>query len=952
MIYFYFINTVDLHTFFNRVVKFGGYEETTKQRLWKKLYIDLSGDRSITSAATCARRHYEKLLLPFERFLCERSMMIENGSVNHPKAKKRGRKRKNSCNQNPSSKSFKFDDHTEEDVDGGDGGDEEDNGDSDLNTVDAEEESSSIETPTTITIPFTSSTLGESGSKMIDQNDRSSSKLSNNRNLNDNAKKFGNNPNDVTDDENHHCKNNDYNGKNIDNDEQTKTIEKENLFIAEKKSPRTSISDVSDDSIVIKNDVSSNFDDNATENNDDDGEENYENANVFVKDDDDDDGEEGKNPTKIDRNDDDCSNMKRIKLEKNLTNSSVPIKVNPIVVDKIPIITNEINNSHKNSSNFIIDKLTNNHNHHKINDNNKKESSNNREDRSSNELNPSFITISPLNQTQTKMTALVHPTKRIMEESPIENDVYDFDDSCTENEQFDLSKLKLSTKESRFKQKNSVEKSYRTTFPSLKNYMMDQKSRIRFANDIDEKNITVRNIDNSKFIELDRMKMMMMINTNRSSSSSSSSPTIQPLPAHLGSNKFALNKELIIEKIVNKSNDEMILDLSVRKSSNDLADKIDQKIPNKSNDSKSDLKNEIVLLDLSVKNSNLFNGKSSKSSRSKLTLPSIQTAQNLPSLSSSLSMQQQHKELNALSNIGPMEKNQSISLKSMNIKPVPNNLIVNQEIKSYSTNNTKTSHRSRKTNVKSRINPSLSSSSSSFSPKNEALLERSKNIGVKSNHSLPSISEYNPQLPQFIGSQWNWPNWQTAPFGTIINPLNEIAAKNAALHNYHQTLQLSNNQQLSSLSSPNIDERNNHHLSSIAMPSSLPSQLIPSLGVYTNPNLNPSRSLPPRTPSSKSTLTLTSSNQNPSTNFQSINQSTPNETYASLLSAANTNSRLNSIDLLNSLMYFGSGGQSISFLNFHQQQLQQLQQRQQNLHYAKINNFDKFTQPFTSSITR
>ncbi|KPM10437.1 hypothetical protein QR98_0089920, partial [Sarcoptes scabiei] len=150
---------LDLHTFFNRVVKFGGYEETTKQRLWKKLYIDLSGDRSITSAATCARRHYEKLLLPFERFLCERSMMIENGSVNHPKAKKRGRKRKNSCNQNPSSKSFKFDDHTEEDVDGGDGGDEEDNGDSDLNTVDAEEESSSIETPTTITIPFTSSTL-------------------------------------------------------------------------------------------------------------------------------------------------------------------------------------------------------------------------------------------------------------------------------------------------------------------------------------------------------------------------------------------------------------------------------------------------------------------------------------------------------------------------------------------------------------------------------------------------------------------------------------------------------------------------------------------------------------------------------------------------------------------------------------------------------------------------
>lgn len=60
---------IDLHVFYTRAQEFGGYDVLTKQRLWKKLYDKMGGDKRSTSAATCTRRHYEKLLLPFERFL-------------------------------------------------------------------------------------------------------------------------------------------------------------------------------------------------------------------------------------------------------------------------------------------------------------------------------------------------------------------------------------------------------------------------------------------------------------------------------------------------------------------------------------------------------------------------------------------------------------------------------------------------------------------------------------------------------------------------------------------------------------------------------------------------------------------------------------------------------------------------------------------------------------------
>ncbi|CAB4012007.1 AT-rich interactive domain-containing 5A-like isoform X2, partial [Paramuricea clavata] len=45
----------------------GGYDQVTDKRLWRRVYSEVGGAPSITSAATNSRRHYEKLLLPFER---------------------------------------------------------------------------------------------------------------------------------------------------------------------------------------------------------------------------------------------------------------------------------------------------------------------------------------------------------------------------------------------------------------------------------------------------------------------------------------------------------------------------------------------------------------------------------------------------------------------------------------------------------------------------------------------------------------------------------------------------------------------------------------------------------------------------------------------------------------------------------------------------------------------
>ncbi|XP_051936568.1 AT-rich interactive domain-containing protein 5B [Hippocampus zosterae] len=60
---------INLWTMFQAAQKLGGYELITARRQWKHVYDELGGNPSSTSAATCTRRHYERLLLPYERHL-------------------------------------------------------------------------------------------------------------------------------------------------------------------------------------------------------------------------------------------------------------------------------------------------------------------------------------------------------------------------------------------------------------------------------------------------------------------------------------------------------------------------------------------------------------------------------------------------------------------------------------------------------------------------------------------------------------------------------------------------------------------------------------------------------------------------------------------------------------------------------------------------------------------
>ncbi|CAH1783849.1 unnamed protein product [Owenia fusiformis] len=59
--------TIDLYLFYTFAQKLGGYTEVSQKRLWKYLYDNMGGNPNNTAAATCTRRNYEKLLLPFER---------------------------------------------------------------------------------------------------------------------------------------------------------------------------------------------------------------------------------------------------------------------------------------------------------------------------------------------------------------------------------------------------------------------------------------------------------------------------------------------------------------------------------------------------------------------------------------------------------------------------------------------------------------------------------------------------------------------------------------------------------------------------------------------------------------------------------------------------------------------------------------------------------------------
>ncbi|CAG5121491.1 unnamed protein product, partial [Candidula unifasciata] len=60
---------IDLYFFYKQAERLGGYDMITEKRMWKRLYDQLGGNSSNTSAATCTRKHYERLLLPYERHL-------------------------------------------------------------------------------------------------------------------------------------------------------------------------------------------------------------------------------------------------------------------------------------------------------------------------------------------------------------------------------------------------------------------------------------------------------------------------------------------------------------------------------------------------------------------------------------------------------------------------------------------------------------------------------------------------------------------------------------------------------------------------------------------------------------------------------------------------------------------------------------------------------------------
>ncbi|XP_041957328.1 AT-rich interactive domain-containing protein 5A isoform X1 [Alosa sapidissima] len=60
---------INLWKIYKAVEALGGYDSVTARRLWKNVYDELGGSPGSTSAATCTRKHYERLVLPFERQL-------------------------------------------------------------------------------------------------------------------------------------------------------------------------------------------------------------------------------------------------------------------------------------------------------------------------------------------------------------------------------------------------------------------------------------------------------------------------------------------------------------------------------------------------------------------------------------------------------------------------------------------------------------------------------------------------------------------------------------------------------------------------------------------------------------------------------------------------------------------------------------------------------------------
>ncbi|XP_016307475.1 uncharacterized protein LOC107662105 [Sinocyclocheilus anshuiensis] len=77
---------VDMFLMYKTVKELGSYQQVTAQQLWKKVYNMLGGNPRSTSAATCTRRHYEKLLLPYE---CHQNGYRDDIVFRTPRSQKR-----------------------------------------------------------------------------------------------------------------------------------------------------------------------------------------------------------------------------------------------------------------------------------------------------------------------------------------------------------------------------------------------------------------------------------------------------------------------------------------------------------------------------------------------------------------------------------------------------------------------------------------------------------------------------------------------------------------------------------------------------------------------------------------------------------------------------------------------------------------------------------------------
>ncbi|KAJ8261332.1 hypothetical protein COCON_G00170550 [Conger conger] len=78
---------IDLFQMFKTVQSLGGYNQVTAHQLWKQVYNKLGGNPRSTSAATCTRRHYEKLIMPYECYLRGE----DNKDLTFPRQQKRPR---------------------------------------------------------------------------------------------------------------------------------------------------------------------------------------------------------------------------------------------------------------------------------------------------------------------------------------------------------------------------------------------------------------------------------------------------------------------------------------------------------------------------------------------------------------------------------------------------------------------------------------------------------------------------------------------------------------------------------------------------------------------------------------------------------------------------------------------------------------------------------------------